>query len=255
MDPYNARFYDRYFVGVEGDAEFYVKAARQAGAPVLELGCGTGRILLPIARAGIRVVGLELADPLLAVARRKLAALGPRVRQRVALVQGDMVSFSLDQRFRLAIIPYRTFQHLLTPVDQKQALDCIYDHLEDGGTLVFNIFDPLSDMVEQGFSGTLRKDTDFVDPDTGRRVTVWYCRQYDPQDQLLEQELIFEEVDQDERVVDRTCGRLVLRYAARYEMEYLLERCGFAVEALYGDFQGNPYPGYGEQVWVARKRA
>lgn len=253
MDAYHARFYDRYFVGVEGDVEFYVDEAREAESPVLEIGCGTGRILLPVARSGASVVGLEPAAPLLAVTREKLSHLPAEVRQRVELVQGDMRDFNLERRLRLVIIPYRTFQHLLSPVDQEQALACIRDHLEEDGRLVFNTFEPLREMIEEGFRGGLRKDTDFVDAETGHQVVVWYSRQFDPEVQVFEQELIFEEVDGSGHSLGRTFGRLALRYASRYEMQYLLELCGFEVEALYGDFQGTPYPGYGEQVWVARK--
>ena len=253
MEAYHRRFYDLYFTGLEGDEEFYVEEALQAGAPVLELGCGTGRILVPTAAAGVDIVGLDLSAALLKSARQKLEAAHPAVRRNAALVQGDMTAFSLDRRFGLITIPYRTFQHLLTPVDQQQTLECVGNHLEKDGLLVFNTFDPLQDMVAGGFASGLQKDTDFADPETGNRVVVWYCRDYDPQVQLLEQELIYEEVDGMGQVVSRTCGQLTLRYTFCWEMQYLLERCGFVLEALYGDFQGGAFPGYGEQIWVARK--
>ena len=253
MQAYNARFYDHYFTGVEGDVEFYVAAALEAGSPVLELGCGTGRVLLPTAAAGVEVVGLEMEEAILEVARRKLASSDAPVRERTRLVRADMEEFDLGRRFGLVTIPYRTFQHLLTPADQHQALECVHRHLEDGGFLALDIFDPLMDIAGRGFTGQLQKDTDFVDPKTGHAVVVWYSRQYDPEVQLLEQELIFEETDKTGEVVSRTYGRLQLRYVFRYEMEYLLERCGFAVEALYGDFHRSDFPGYGEQIWIARK--
>lgn len=253
MNAYHGRFYDQYFVGVEGDAEFYAEEAQDTGGPVLELGCGTGRILLGVAEGGIQIVGLDLADDLLDIARAKLAEASGEVQECAALVQGDMRQFSLDQRFRLVTIPYRTFQHLLTPVDQEQALTCIRDHLEGEGRLVFNTFDPLVDLMAEGFRGGMRKDTDFVDGETGNRVVVWFNRQYDPEVQLLEQEIVYEEVDRSDRVVGRTCGQLTLRYASRYEIQYLLELCGFELAALYGDFEGGMYPGFGEQIWVARK--
>jgi len=249
-----ARFYDLYFTGVEGDVAFYVEEARRAGSPVLELGCGTGRIALPVARAGIRVVGLDRSAPLLALAGQKVAAALPEVRASVELVQGDMREFSLAERFPLVLVPYRAFQHLLTPVDQEQALGCIYEHLEEGGRLVLDLFDPLQDMAVSGWGrGGLKKDTDFIEPQTGNQVVVWYTRHYDPQLQLMEQDLVFEEVDQEGRVVSQNHGRLTLRYTFRYEMHYLLELSGFEVEALYGDFNGGPFLGHGEQVWVARR--
>ena len=119
--------------------------------------------------------------------------------------------------------------------------------------LVFNLFDPLRDMVENGFQSPLRKDTDFIDLENGNQVVVWYSRQYDPQTQLMEQELIYEEIGEGGLVLGRTYGRLTLRYTSRYEMQYLLEGCGFEVEGLYGDFQGGSFPGHGEQIWVARR--
>ena len=253
MEAYHGRFYDLYFAGLEGDVEFYVEEALEAGAPVLELGCGTGRILVPTALAGVHIAGLDLSAELLKSARQKLAAADPAVCQNASLIQGDMAVFALDQCFGLITIPYRTFQHLLHPVDQQQALECVRKHLKKDGLLVFNTFDPLRDMAGSGFTRGLQKDTDFIDPVTGNRIVVWYCRDYDPQIQLLEQELIYEEVDERGQVVSRTCGQLVLRYTFCWEMQYLLERCGFALEALYGDFQGGAFPGYGEQIWVARK--
>ena len=253
MEAYHPGFYDHYFTGVEGDVAFYVEEARQAGSPVLEVGCGTGRVLLPMAAAGIQVTGLEQAESLLSRARCKLAGSSPQVQQNVQLVQGDMRAFSLDQRFAMVAIPYRTFQHLLTPEEQEETLEGIRRHLREGGVLIFNVFDPLRDMVEQGFAGPLKKDTDFIDPETGHQILVWYSRHYDPEIQLLEQELIFEEVDGEGGIASRSCSRLTLRYTWSGEMQYLLEGCGFEVEALYGDFQGSAFPGYGEQVWVARK--
>jgi SAM-dependent methyltransferase len=253
VQAYLARYYDAYFVGVPGDVGFYVDEARRAGSPVLELGCGTGRVLLPMARAGVRVVGLDCSGELLDRTRRLQAGLSPAVRRRIELVQADMREFRLGRRFRLAVIPYRSFQHLLTPVDQAQALECVRDHLRPRGLLAFNVYDPLLDMVADGLRGPVRQDTDFVDPESGHLVTVYYHRQYQPDDQLLEQELVFEETDQGGGSVGRVATRLTLRYTGRQEMAYLLERTGFAVEALYGDFQGGPYPGYGEQIWVARR--
>lgn len=253
MRAYSSRFYDRYFVGVEGDVDFYVAEAQEGGGPVLELGCGTGRIVLPLARAGLEVVGLDLDGELLAVARAKLADEATEVQQRVNLVAADMTDFDLGRQFAQIQIPYRTFQHILTPVDQVQVLACLRDHLREGGLLVFDTFDPLGELAAGGFASPLRKDTDFIDPTSGHQIIVWYSRDADPEVQIFEQELIFEEVDAEGKSQGRTYGRLALRWTTRWEMQHLLEGCGFAVEALYGDFVGGPYPGYGDQIWVVRK--
>jgi ubiquinone/menaquinone biosynthesis C-methylase UbiE len=94
-DRLDADYYDYYSTGLEGDVEFYVAEAQKAGSPVLELGCGTGRITFPIAQAGVSIVGLDLSPSMLGVARRKLTALDLEVQSRVKLVAGDMRDFSL----------------------------------------------------------------------------------------------------------------------------------------------------------------
>jgi SAM-dependent methyltransferase len=254
-DGVQARFYRQYFRGVEGDEAFYLDRARRAGGKVLELGCGDGRIALPLARAGIEVVGLERSQDMLEALERRLAAEEEAVRRRFRVVQGDMTDYDLEQEFSLVIAPYRAFQHLLTPVDQAQALVTARDHLVEGGALAFNTFDPQRDMAQQWLHGPgiWRQDSDFVDASTGNRVAVSYCRSFDVETQLMEQDLLFEESDTQGAVLAHNRGRLTLRYIFRHEMEYLLELCGFAVEELYGDFAGSPYPGWGEQVWVARR--
>jgi len=253
MSAYNARFYDAYFTGLDGEAEFYVDEALDAGGPVLELGCGTGRILLPVARAGIEVMGVDISAGLLQVLRGKLAAGDPAVHRRVELLEADMSEMDLGRHFTAVFIPYRTFQHLLDPFDQQRALRCIGEHLEDGGRLVFNTFDPLAEFARDGFNAPLRRDLDFIDTQTGHRVSVYYSRQADPEVQILEQELVFEEFSLDGQSLGRQVSLLQLRWTPQGEMRYLLEHCGFSIEALYGDFSGSPYPGFGEQVWVASR--
>jgi ubiquinone/menaquinone biosynthesis C-methylase UbiE len=255
-DRTDAAFYDSYSTGTDGDLSFYVEEARRAGSPVLELGCGTGRILIPTAEAGLTVTGLDRAPSMLAVARQKIARLDAATQGRITLVEGDMRAFALGQRFNLITIPYRAFLHLLTVEDERRALGCIREHLVDGGRLVLNIFDPRLDVIviQQGLVGTSQKKMDeFVHPQTGRRVVIWDTIQYDLERQMLEDERIFEEVDGEGKMVSRTYNLLTLRFIYRYEMQHLLELCGFQVEALYGDFRRSPFRAGGEQVWVARR--
>ena len=256
-DRLDAAFYDYYSLGVEGDVPFYVEEAQKAGGPVLELGCGTGRILIPTAEAGVEIAGLDRAPSMLAIARDKVARLDPPVKGRIELVEGDMRDFSLGRRFKLVTIPYRAFLHLLTGEDQRRALRCVRDHLEPDGRLILNVFDPRLDTIGAhlgSFGSALKMVSEFVHPDTGRKVVVWDTRQYDPETQTIEQYFIFEELDGEGQVVNKTYSSLVLRYVHRYEMEYLLELCGYRVEALYGDFGRGPFRYGREQIWVARPR-
>lgn len=259
MDEYDstaAAVYDCHSTGLEGDVLFYVEEAKKAGAPVLELGCGTGRTLIPIAQSGVSITGIDRAPAMLVRARQKIATLPPDTQRRIDLQAGDMRAFSLNQRFRLITIPYRAFLHLLTPKDQRQALECIWEHLAVDGRLIFNVFDPhLETLVGHlgPLGAVLKKDAEFVHPDTGRRIVVWETRQYDLEHQILEQTTILEEVDEHGSMLSRTHRSLTLRYVFRYEMRHLLELSGYKVEALYGDFQRGPFRHGGEQVWVTRK--
>lgn len=250
----DARYYDLFATGLPGEAAFYVEEAVRWGSPVLELGCGTGRILIPLAEAGLQVVGLDRAPAMLEQARRKIAGLPPEVRGRIELVQGDMRVFSLERRFQLIAIPYRAFLHLLTVQDQREALGRVRAHLLPGGRLVLNIFDPSLEIIvaHQGPLGeTLKRQEAFDDPATGRRVLLWDTRHFDLERQRLEQLYLFEALDPSGRVVERSYTPLTLRYIFRFEMAHLLELCGFRVEALYGDFSRGPFRHGGEQIWIA----
>ena len=256
-DRTDAGFYDSLSTGLDGDEAFYVEEARKANGPVLEIGCGTGRIIIPIAESGISVVGLDNSAPMLDIARGKTAGLPDETRRRIQIVEDDMRTFHLDQRFDLAIMPYRAFLHMMTVDDQRMALTRIRDHLEEDGRLVFNVFDPSLEIIAAYMNrprGTLSHIGSIRHPDTGRRVMIYDTRQYDSAEQTLEEYRFFEEVDDEGRVVSKTVTPVILRYVYRFEMQHLLELCGFGVEALYGDFRRGPFEHGNEQVWVARRK-
>lgn len=242
-----ARYYDEYFTGLEGETEFYAALSREVGSPVLELGCGTARTMLPIAASGLRIVGLDASTQMLAMAAQKVESVLPRaLSANIALLCADMRRFRLRRRFRLAILPYRTFQHLLTDDDQVAALRCIRDHLQPGGVLAFNVFDPGPDPHAE--SDELERDTAFPHPETGDQIEVWYRRSHDSRSRCLRQEFVYRSSAGREEH-----GLLTLRYAPPLETEELLESTGFQIQALCGDFDGNPFSGSGEQVWIARR--
>ena len=256
----DSAFYDHYTFGLPGDTRFYVAEAQRSAGRVLELACGTGRITIPLAQAGVDVVGVDLSHSMLAIAEEKIAGLSEDVRRRIRLIEGDMRSFYVDtpggEKFGLAMIPHRSFCHILTPEDQARVLERIRDHLVDGGRLIFNIFDPRLDWLLEDSSfpeSPLRKHLEFNHPETGNRVVIWDTRKYDLQAQVIDEDRIFEEIDGDGVVVQRSYAKWSLRWTYRHEMEYLLRLSGFEIEALYGDFSGGPFRYGGEQVWLARK--
>ena len=250
-----AILYDHVATGVDGDIAFYVEEATASGSPVLELGCGTGRILIPMAEAGIDVIGLDAAGDMLSIARTKLAACRPDVQRRAQLVHGDMRDFQLSQRFTLVAIPYRAFLHNLSSEDQLRTLGTIRRHLAANGRLILNVFDPSVRLLAAGrWSRPLREHEDIRHPRTGNRLTVREDFRCDLERQLVDGAFDYDEVDAAGGVVATTHSPLTLRYVFRYEMEHLLARAGFAVQALFGDFQRGPFRAGGEQIWVARRQ-
>jgi SAM-dependent methyltransferase len=222
---------------------------------VLEVGCGTGRVLIPTARAGMAITGLDLSASMLAVCRRKVAAETEDVRARIRLVQGDMRSFALDQAFRLVTLPFRPFQHLTTVEDQLACLGCIRRALVEGGRLILDVFNPsMEALVRMNFGEEVAEEPEFSMPD-GRKVIRRHCIvSRDVPNQTNHVELIHYVTHPDGRK-ERLVQAFPMRYLFRYEAEHLLVRAGFEVEHLYADYDKSPYGSKypGELIFVARK--
>jgi len=254
----HAEFYDVIYADYDVDIPFYVAEARRAGSPVLELACGTGRVTIRVAEAGIEVVGIDSSPAMLECFRAKLPRLAPVVRERITLVEADMRDFDLGaERFNLIYCPFRAFLHLLTVEDQLAALHAVHRHLKPGGRFALNFFNPSLTLIASsaGTPGALVwRAQEFINPATGRKVIQHITAHYDPIEQIIREYRIFDEVNDNGQVVERTYKPMTLRWIYRYEFEHLLARCGFEVEALYGTFDRQPFaPGHGELIWIARK--
>ena len=255
----HAEFYDALYAGYDVDIPFYVAEARRAGSPVLELACGTGRVAIPVAHAGIEVVGVDSSPAMLERFRGRLSDLPPLVRQRISLIEADMSDFDLGaERFNLVYCPFRAFLHLLTVEDQLAALQAVHHHLRSGGRFALNFFSPSVTIIAGSiatFGSPVRRIQEFTHPTTGNKVVVHLTSTHDVVEQIIREYRIEEEIDAHGRVVQRTYKPLTLRWIYRYEFEHLLARCGFEVEALYGTFDRQPFaPDHGELIWIARKR-
>jgi SAM-dependent methyltransferase len=237
------------------DVSFFVAAAREAGSPVLEIGCGTGRVLIPTARAGIDIVGLDLTPEMLAVCRQRLREERAAVQSRVELVQADMRNFDLGRRFTLATLPFRPFQHLITVEEQLSCLRTVRNHLVDGGRVVLDLFNPSLDALAGGQEGQeIGDEPEFSTPD-GRRVLRRHrIVSHDRANQVNHVELIYYVAHPDGRE-ERLVHAFPMRYLFRFEVEHLLARCGFDVEQLYAGFDKSPYGSRypGDLIFVARK--
>lgn len=251
-----ADFYDHVIPYRERtDVAFFVDAARESGGYVLELGCGTGRLLIPTARAGNQIVGLDYSTQMLDICRQRLSAESDAVRAKAELVQGDMRHFDLGRCFTLATIPFRAFQHLIELNEQLACLTSVRRHLEAGGRLILDLFNPsLDSLVNDRVGEIVREESPFDMPD-GRRVIRRHRFTADDRTrQVRDVELIYDVTHSDGRQ-ERLLHSFPFRYIFRFEAEHLLARAGFEVEHLYADHEktpfGSKYPG--ELIFVAKK--
>ena len=255
-DPFAgfARYYDDDYRHYQDDVEAIVSLAAELcpspDDPVLELGCGTGRLLLPLAQAGHRVIGVDISPALLEVARRKLAESG--LAKRVTLVQDDLRTFALPTRqLAFAFCTSNTLMHLTTPDAQQAALVNAARHLRPGGLLLIDLFHP--DIPRLMEVHGLMELADRWETEAGGQVIKWSVRTLDLAAQLQETVFIYDETTPD-GALRRTVCPFTLRYLWRNEAELMLQAAGFAVEAVWGDFEGSPYDNGSEHLILLATR-
>ncbi|MEN6369521.1 MAG: class I SAM-dependent methyltransferase [Thermotogota bacterium] len=253
---YYAETYDAAVPDWPGEISFYLDAAdwaKTCGEVVLELACGTGRVALRLARAGAKVVGLDLSSAMLEAAREKSVDV-----PNVSWVEADMRSFDLERTFGLILIPGHAFHNLLTPDDQVACLSCVKRHLAPGGTLIVHLDHQdmawLGDLV-RAKGGVFEEEETFRRPKTGRAVRAMRAWRYERSTQTAICETRWEELDENGHVVEsHETGPIRLHCLFRFEVEHLIARVGLEVRATYGDFFGEPLSDDSSQmIWVATK--
>ena len=237
------------------DVPFFTALAEQYGGPLLELGCGTGRVLLPVVRrTGVEAVGVDLDQGYLELCRSKAAG-DPRC-SGIRLIHGDMRQLDLGASFRLVTFPFRSFQELLSTDDQLQCLTRVREHLDDDGVLVIDNYNPSIPLLANDPVGVeSERSAVHLLPD-GRavqRADLVVARDLVTQQQVCETILY---IGRSGEVTDRIVRTYRTRYLFRYELEHLLARCGFRIEAVYGDYQRRPFgtSDPGELIVLARKQ-
>lgn len=247
-----ARFYDDDYRDYADDLPLLLDLAQETGDPILELGCGTGRALLPLAADGHHVTGIDISPALLAVAHQKIAN-SPSLAGKLALVEQDMVSFDLPQKdFAFAFCVSNTLMHCATQAAQLAALRTAHRHLRPGGLLLLDLFNP--DIERLLAVNGVQELADFWDDaTTGAQVYKWSVRTVDVAEQLQETLFIYEEIFPDGQT-RRTLCPFTIRFLWRGEGELMLRMAGFTVEAVWGDFQQALYHGGSEHlIFLASK--
>jgi len=223
-----ARLYDPWSVSVTEDVGFYVEEARKAGGPVVELGVGTGRIAIPTAAAGVRVIGVDSSPGMLDVCRERAERAG--VAELLDLRLGDLREPPVEERVPLVTCPFRSYLHLRTDADRRRALAAVREVLVPRGRLVFDVFAPGADDVAETHGRWLEREPGIyerADWDTQARTLTLSVRG------------------------DSGEATMVLAWLSPPEWRALLRETGFVVEACYGWFDRRPYSGGEDTVWVA----
>jgi SAM-dependent methyltransferase len=234
------------------DIPFYMHYAQQCGAPILELACGTGRVLIPLAQAGFTMYGVDLSENMLAVCHRKVEETG--VADRVHLTCANMAAFDLlCKDFALIYIPVRSFMHLFTCADQLSCVQRVYDHLRWGGLFILDLYAPSFQMLAQEPDGAFFIRREFDLPNGHHVIRKDRVVRNDIRNQIHHSELRFEEYDGTGSLVRERTVPMETRYTFRYELQLLLERVGFELIDIFRDYEKNPYDGTGEIIAVARR--
>jgi SAM-dependent methyltransferase len=258
-----APFYDLIHADLTADIPFLLSLAAETNGPILELGCGTGRLLLPLARAGYKITGLDSSPAMLERARQRLAEEkgternsgelggtqeGEAVRERVTLVEGDMTNFKLDGRFPLAIIPYNTLMHL-SPPQATAAFRQVASHLAKDGRLFLDVANPLV-VAQTPNDRMLTLEQCATLSETGQMLVVTASTRVDPGDQTLDIIWFYDTSPAGGGPVHRTVVPMHYHYFFPHELELMLSGAGLTLAGMYGDYKGRPFTEESERLLI-----
>ncbi len=226
-----AAFYDIEHAHFDEDIDMYLNYAGLSAGTILELACGSGRLLLPLAEAGYEMTGVDSSAQMLGLAEQRLQQAG--MMSHCTLVQQDMCDLRLKQQFHMAFVALGSFAHLVTRKQQQQALRGIRDALVKGGQFILDISNADARYMENLSGQVLHQGT--WQREDGAFVSHFVSPASSNRQHLLEL-THFYDVHEQGGVMRRTISKTQLYLFERGEMELLLEQAGFAVKEVYGDF-------------------
>jgi len=249
-----AEYYDYDHVGqpMMEDVPFYIEYAKETGGPILELACGTGRVLIPIVEAGFTIHGLDISENMLCVARANIKE--KKLSDLVTLSHNDMADFDLPiKNYGMAYIAARSFMHLFTQKKQLDCLECVHRHLKPGGLLLMDLYAPNFKWLSKAPEDDFEVRREFTLPNGNRVIHKRRFRGVDAVNQINSEEILFEEYDRKGNLVHTKKAYMDTRFTFRYELELLLDKVGFRVQNIFRDYKKNTFDGTGEIIVVAQK--
>ena len=241
----DGEMYDVVCAGLDYGIDFYAGLAREAKGPVLDVACGTGRILLPLLQAGIDVDGLDLYEGMLSTLRRKAAALG----LSPTLHRADMGDFRLPRRYALVMIPFNAFGHNMTQEAQVRCLERCREHLLPGGLLAFDGAFPSAEWVCAPQNVRVLEG-EFADRRTGLPVRHYDTRRFDRVRQIQYSTNEAEFLDAEGTVTSVHRSQIEIRWVYKEEMALLLRVAGFPRWEICGGFDRRPLAEETDQMIV-----
>jgi SAM-dependent methyltransferase len=230
------------------DVPFYKERIPFPEASVLELGCGTGRVLVPLLDSCGYIHGIDLSGCMLQICREKISQTGvPSGKVRVET--GDISSFDLERRFDLIIAPYRVFQNLETDAQIDGLFRCVGKHLARNGSCILNVFHPWPlDRIQQAWGSDQEHFLSETPVPGGRLVRHERKQRMDLKKQILYPEMIYRRYE-DQSLVDEAHLRICMRFYYPEQFEKLATDHGFSIIGRWGGYNGEPY-GEGQELVV-----
>lgn len=242
-----ASFYDIIYDATE-DIQFYIEAGSKVDGPVLECACGTGRLAIPLARAGADVTGLDSSKEMLNVFRAKLRKENAVARKRIHLLTGDMRNFRLGKKFGIAYIAFASFLHNLTIRDEEICMKSVFQHLRPNGIFIVDVFNPDLSRPQQ----LVRLDK--VRTYGEETILRFNEQEMDLENQMINATGIYDFVSRSGSV-KRKVVNFQLRYIFKDELTRLLERTGYTVEQVYGNFDKSPFQEKSPRIICVARRS
>lgn len=246
-----ARFYDAENLEMTDDLPLYSNLAEVYGGPILDVGCGTGRVMLHLAQEGYACVGVDTSPQMLARAKRKAdSLLGPT--DQVKFVHGDIAEHRATTPYQMILLPYHTFMHFQEQAEQLRVLKQLAANLAEGGVIVFDLPNAGEAFSTQDDNAIALERT-FIDPDTGHLIMQQSVSVLDRVAQRLHITWIYDEVCSD-GTLRRTVAPLMLCYVFYNEIKLLLAANGLECVEVYGDYDQSPFQdGSSRMIVVASK--
>lgn len=247
-----ARYYDAENELFIEDLPFYDEIAAEYGGPIVDIGAGTGRVLIHLAQSGYQTVGIDYSEEMLAIAKRKMQVL-PDLTSQIKLIQADIRDYVDQNRYPLILIPYNGFMHLGEQEDQLKVLQRIPAMLTEDGLLVIDLPNG-GEIAATEDDGRLVLERTFHEPANGHLVMQQTVSAINRLEQKLYITWVYDEVTGD-GTVKRTVAPQTLRYVFASEMKLLLKLAGLELIEMYGDYERSPFVDGSERMIVLARKA